>query len=119
LTGIFVQLDKFPEVGVPSIGVTRVGLVESTLLPEPVVAVAPVPPLPTAKEPAKTIAPAVAVLGVNPVPPALKDVTPPLLAYWGILRVLPLNVAAPLVPFVVRFIVPCLLLNVFQSAELR
>ena len=37
----------------------------------------PVPPLTTFKTPAKVIEPAVGVLGVNPVVPALKSVTPP------------------------------------------
>jgi hypothetical protein len=40
-----------PEVGVPKIGVTRVGLVESTVLPEPVEVVTPVPPLATGRVP--------------------------------------------------------------------
>ena len=40
-----MQLVSVPEVGVPSNGVTRVGLVLRTLLPEPVLVVTPVPPL--------------------------------------------------------------------------
>lgn len=43
-----MQFVSAPDCGVPRIGVTSVGLVESTLLPEPVVAVAPVPPRLTA-----------------------------------------------------------------------
>ena len=39
------------EVGVPKTGVTNVGLVESTLLPEPVLLVTPVPPDATGKVP--------------------------------------------------------------------
>jgi hypothetical protein len=39
--------DKLVPVAAPSIGVTKVGLVESTLLPEPVEVVTPVPPLAT------------------------------------------------------------------------
>lgn len=44
-----VPVLKFPEVGVPSKGVTRVGLVAKTTLPEPVDVVEPVPPLRTGK----------------------------------------------------------------------
>jgi hypothetical protein len=46
-----VQFAKLPDVGVPSKGVTSVGLVESTVLPEPVEEVTPVPPLATGKVP--------------------------------------------------------------------
>ena len=53
-------------VGVPKMGVTRVGLVDNTLLPEPVLVVTPVPPLVTPNVPARVTAPVVAVLGVNP-----------------------------------------------------
>lgn len=70
-----VQLDKSPLVGVPSAGVTSVGLVDSTLLPDPVLVVTPVPPLATAKVPATLTAPLVAVLGVSPVEPKLIVVT--------------------------------------------
>jgi hypothetical protein len=58
-------------------GEAIVGVDDRTLAPVPVIAVAPVPPDPTAKDPPKTIGPVDAVLGVNPVLPALKDVTPP------------------------------------------
>ena len=44
-----MQFAKLPEVGVPKSGVTSVGLVESTVLPEPVEEVTPVPPEATAK----------------------------------------------------------------------
>ena len=44
-----VQLAKLPEVGVPSRGVTSVGLVESTTAPVPVEVVTPVPPDATGK----------------------------------------------------------------------
>jgi hypothetical protein len=71
-----VALVSVTEVGVPRIGVTSVGLVDNTLLPEPVEVVTPVPPLATAKVPANVIAPEVLEEGVNPVVPALKDVTP-------------------------------------------
>jgi len=63
-------------VGVPKIGVTRVGLVDNTLLPEPVLLVTPVPPLATASVPATVTAPDVAVLGVRPVDPNEIVVTP-------------------------------------------
>jgi len=46
-----VQLDNVPDVGVPRIGVTNVGLVASTTFPDPVEAVVPVPPLATGKVP--------------------------------------------------------------------
>jgi hypothetical protein len=46
-----VTLVITPEVGVPKIGVTRVGEVFSTLLPEPVLVVTPVPPLETPNVP--------------------------------------------------------------------
>jgi hypothetical protein len=70
------------DVGVPKIGVTSVGEVDNTLLPEPVLVVTPVPPLATANVPAKVIVPEV-VTGppevVKPVvpPDTLTDVTPP------------------------------------------
>jgi hypothetical protein len=48
-----VQLARFPDVGVPSTGVTNVGLVESTVFPEPVEVVTPVPPLATPSTPVK------------------------------------------------------------------
>jgi len=46
-----VQLVKVPDVGVPNAGVTRVGEVLNTLLPEPVLVVTPVPPLETPNVP--------------------------------------------------------------------
>jgi hypothetical protein len=49
--GRFVALARLTEVGVPRIGVTRVGLVLSTLLPEPVLVVTPVPPAVTGSVP--------------------------------------------------------------------
>jgi len=75
LTGILVQFVRAPEVGVPSTGVTKVGEVERTRLPDPVEVVTPVPPLATARVPARVIAPPVAVLGVSPVVPPLNVVT--------------------------------------------
>jgi hypothetical protein len=66
-----VPLVNVTEVGVPRIGVTNVGLVDSTVLPVPVLVVTPVPPLATANVPATVTAPLVAVLGVNPVVPKL------------------------------------------------
>lgn len=47
-TGKPVQLVKVPDVGVPSKGVTSVGLVDKTAEPEPVLVVTPVPPFATA-----------------------------------------------------------------------
>jgi hypothetical protein len=46
-----VALVRVTEVGVPRIGVTSVGDVDRTLLPEPVLVVTPVPPLPTGRVP--------------------------------------------------------------------
>jgi hypothetical protein len=59
-------------VGVPKIGVTNVGLVDNTVLPEPVEVVTPVPPLATANVPANVIVPALVTgppLVVSPVVP--------------------------------------------------
>ena len=44
-----MQFAKLPDVGVPSMGVTSVGLVESTVFPDPVEVVTPVPPEATAR----------------------------------------------------------------------
>jgi hypothetical protein len=77
-----VPVLKLPDCGVPKIGVTSVGEVDNTLLPEPVLVVTPVPPLATASVPAKVIVPE-AVTGppevVKPVvpPDTLTDVTVP------------------------------------------
>lgn len=46
-----VKLVATPDVGVPKIGVTSVGEVDNTLLPEPVDVVTPVPPLATGSVP--------------------------------------------------------------------
>ena len=46
-----VQLVKTPADGVPILGVVNAGLVDKTLLPEPVELVTPVPPLATANVP--------------------------------------------------------------------
>ena len=86
-----VTLVITPEAGVPSAGVTSVGLVLRTLLPEPVDVVTPVPPLETASVPDNVTAPVVAVLGVNPVVPAENEVTPPVLAAH--VAVVPLDVS--------------------------
>ena len=69
-----VALVNVTDVGVPKIGVTSVGLVERTLLPEPVLVVTPVPPLATASVPANVIVPDVVIgppLVVSPVVPPL------------------------------------------------
>jgi hypothetical protein len=42
-----VQADNIPDVGVPNNGVTSVGLVDNTKLPEPVDDETPVPPFAT------------------------------------------------------------------------
>ena len=46
-----VRLVATPDAGVPRIGVTKVGLVDKTTLPEPVLVVTPVPPLATGSVP--------------------------------------------------------------------
>jgi hypothetical protein len=101
-----VPFVRVTDVGVPKIGVTNVGLVDNTTLPEPVLDVTPVPPdatgkvpvvsadvdvaykappdvkdvrfvppLVVARVPARVTAPVDAPVGVNPVVPALNDVT--------------------------------------------
>ena len=70
-----VALVNVTDVGVPRIGVTKVGLVDKTTLPVPVEVVTPVPPFATFNVPANVTAPLVALLGVKPVVPALKVVT--------------------------------------------
>ena len=60
--------------GVPSAGVTRVGLVDRTVLPLPVLVVTPVPPAPTASVPPSMMVPAVVIgppVAVKPVVPLL------------------------------------------------
>ena len=44
VNGSPVPFVRVTDVGVPKIGVTNVGLVDSTLFPEPVLVVTPVPP---------------------------------------------------------------------------
>ena len=73
--GYPVQFVNVPEVGVPRSGVVSVGDVASTTDPVPVEAVVPVPPLATASVPANVIAPVLLLDGVNPVVPALNEVT--------------------------------------------
>jgi len=51
VSGKPVRLVAVPEAGVPKTGVTNVGLVERTVLPEPVELVTPVPPLATGSVP--------------------------------------------------------------------
>lgn len=74
-TGRPVTFDMTPETGVPSAGDTKVGKLDRTTEPEPVLVVVPVPPLATASVPPSVIAPLVAVFGVNPVVPPLNVVT--------------------------------------------
>ena len=78
-----VTLVITPLVGVPSKGVTNVGLVDNTLLPLPVEVVTPVPPLATANVPPKVNVPVVVIgppVSVSPVvpPEPLTEVTLPL-----------------------------------------
>ena len=86
-----VQFDRLPEVGVPRSGVTSVGLVDRTVLPDPVEVVTPVPPLATAKgsdrpKAARAVAAETAVKTAMPVvvpprlmsaPPAVVEPVPP------------------------------------------
>jgi len=62
--------------GVPSAGVTSVGLTLSTTLPLPVLLVTPVPPLATASSPLTVTTPDVDVDGVKPVVPNEIEATP-------------------------------------------
>lgn len=64
-----VRLVATPDVGVPSNGVTSVGLTLSTTLPLPVDEVTPVPPLVTANNPETVITPEVGTAGSKPVVP--------------------------------------------------
>jgi hypothetical protein len=95
-----VRLVTVPDEGVPRAGVTSVGLLANTSAPVPVSSVTaaarlaeegvprnvatpapseviPVPPFDGANVPPNVTAPVVAVFGVNPVVPALKDATVP------------------------------------------
>jgi hypothetical protein len=54
----------------------KVGDALKTVLPVPVLDVTPVPPLATARVPARVTAPDVAEAGVRPVVPPAKEVTP-------------------------------------------
>ena len=51
-----MQFVKVPDVGVPSTGVTNVGVFESTVDPVPVLVVVPVPPCVTASVPVTIVA---------------------------------------------------------------
>jgi hypothetical protein len=64
-----VALVSVTEEGVPKAGVTNVGLVDNTLLPEPVEVVTPVPPLATGNVPVTLEAKLTNVVDVVPVPP--------------------------------------------------
>ena len=89
VSGNPVAFVRVADDGVPNAGVTNVGDVANTMLPEPVTFcpkavctpvpndVIPVPPLAMLSVPLNTIAPVVALLGVNPVVPALNEDTPP------------------------------------------
>lgn len=80
-----VAFVKVTDAGVPKTGVTKVGLVLSTLLPEPVEVVTPVPPLATGKVPVTLEVKLTNVVEEDPVPPFAVPKTPP-------------NVTAPDVP---------------------
>jgi hypothetical protein len=128
-TGILVQFVRVPDVGVPNSGVTSVGLTAKTTPPDPVEDVTPVPPLATGSAvpeyervsvplPVTGLPVTVKIEGAdNPTEVTVPPPPPP--EYWGIFNVVPLNVAAPEVPTVVSVIVPCLLLNVVQFADVR
>ena len=73
VSGKPVRLVATPLVGVPSKGVTKVGEVDNTLLPEPVLVATPVPPLATANVPARVMVPE-PVIGP---PLVVKPVVPP------------------------------------------
>ena len=64
------------KLGVPRLGVTSVGLLDSTTFVVPVLVVTPVPPLVTANVPATVTLPVVEVDGVRPVEPKEMELTP-------------------------------------------
>lgn len=68
-----VAFVRVADAGVPNVGVTSVGLLDKTTPPVPVEVVTPVPPLATAKVPARVIVP-VEVIGP---PLVVKPVVPP------------------------------------------
>ena len=97
-----VAFVRVTDVGVPKIGVTNVGLVDNTTLPEPVLDVTPVPPDATGKVPVVSADVDVAYKA----PPDVKDVrfVPPLV----VARVPP-RVTAPVdAPVGVKPVVPAL-----------
>ena len=68
-----VQLAKLPEVGVPRMGVTNVGLLDKTTEPDPVEEVTPVPPLATGRVPETAVAkPTLPHDGAEPTPPEIR-----------------------------------------------
>jgi len=82
-----VALVNVTDVGVPKTGVTSVGLVDNTLLPEPVEVVTPVPPLATGKVPVTPV--------VNGNPVALVNVTDVGVPKTGELRITPEDIRLP------------------------
>jgi hypothetical protein len=78
--GRLVAFVRVAAEGVPRLGVVKAGLVLKTFDPDPVEVVTPVPPLDTPKVPPSVTTPEVAVDGVSPVEPALKVLTPEVLA---------------------------------------
>jgi hypothetical protein len=81
-----IAVVRNPKVCVGTVGVpVRAGEIDRTVEPVPVLVVTPVPPFATARVPARVIVPDVLVLGVSPVVPAEKEVTPepePEIADW-------------------------------------
>ena len=95
-----VDIVPRPLISVFGIVADAVMAVVPVPLTYPVRVVAPVPPLLTTSVPARVIAPAVAVLGVKPVVPAL-------------------NVVTPAVPLAIRVMAPDVLLMVMPDPAVR
>ncbi len=83
---VFVPLAAVGAAGTP----VKVGPALNTLFVVPVDVVTPLPPLATARVPAKVTAPVVVVLGVNPVVPAENELT--VVAGVALAQVVPLDV---------------------------
>ena len=71
--GIPVQLARLPDVGVPNIGVTRVGEVPNTTAPVPVLVVTPLPPFATGSVPVTCVVSVIAPLEIKLPSTVVKD----------------------------------------------
>ena len=98
-----VALVNVTDVGVPKIGVASVGLIDSTLLPEPVEVVTPVPPLATGSVPVMPVVRGkpVALVNVTDVGVPKTGVTSVGLVFKTTLPV-PVEVVTPVPPLLAR-----------------